>query len=478
VAFRDNRGNSGALSGYGQSVLIGNAVSVDGKIGGTVSLRRSGFRTKYVTTANQGIYPQLFNLTTDSFTVSDSYFKPAPVGGVPPAAVVVPPDYQLETSANVSVYNPQPIDPTLGSECEFEPPKSPPQQTSQQLYVSCVEPSIIRNSGLNVRTSPSADAPTIDKLPIGTLVNIVSTREDENFVWVEISYNKNGYATAWVVQRTKTTDLVFLVNNTNGCPPTTPTSTPTLPPNTTPSVTPTPSFTPTPIPSLIDTVVPFNPDRFSERTLADCTANISNLIERERCWVHVSLIQVRDRLAQQQPPQSLTFRRLFHILVESEYLGVSLDYPQVEEWAKEVLARRFYDANVGCGTDGCQSDELYDYLRYFQAFPAGTASGSLRKILSYEVGALDPDNTLYVTYVTKLNNGAEKVLVNPLPDWLLGRQPGKFAGYATDIKVSPNTLASRAQCGAALIIDSFDNGTVNIFFAVTKENEFELSCII
>jgi predicted outer membrane repeat protein len=71
VMFENNSNAGGPPGGYGQSVLLGS-------FGGSVSLTRSGMRTRYVTFAGGGTYPQLYNLTTAAFTVSNNYIKAAP----------------------------------------------------------------------------------------------------------------------------------------------------------------------------------------------------------------------------------------------------------------------------------------------------------------------------------------------------------------------------------------------------------------
>ncbi|MBX3066673.1 MAG: hypothetical protein KF726_27080 [Anaerolineae bacterium] len=113
VTFDGNSGLTGVSSGYGQSILIGSS-------GGTVALRKSSFRTKYVTSDGSDRLSQLFNLSDGSFTVTDSYFESSK------PSTIIDPSHYTETSSNVEIYNPQTIDPTLGSDCSFHAPKAPP----------------------------------------------------------------------------------------------------------------------------------------------------------------------------------------------------------------------------------------------------------------------------------------------------------------------------------------------------------------
>jgi murein DD-endopeptidase MepM/ murein hydrolase activator NlpD len=85
-------------------------------------------RTRYATGYGTGIWPQLFNLTTASFTIRDSYIKPSGASAAGAAAAV---DIGAEdVSPNATILSPKGNDPTLEAACAFQDIKGPPTITS------------------------------------------------------------------------------------------------------------------------------------------------------------------------------------------------------------------------------------------------------------------------------------------------------------------------------------------------------------
>jgi hypothetical protein len=217
--------------------------------------------------------------------------------------------------------------------------------------------------------------------------------------------------------------------------------------------------------------VDFDPGRYSQRTLEECmTAYSNNPTEELHCWVHVSVFHLVEELPS---PNDFTYQLLLEVLVESEYRSAATDYnPSIFDWANEAVARQFYDA---CALDGCQGDELYTFLDYFQAPGADQLRQYYRNVIELKSQVSNPANTYWIDRLTALENAVMAILMPPDPAWHYGVEANQPIGYATAIGVSTDaaTIANYQQtCGFAVATVSAGEPPIgNIFFGTTPETD-------
>jgi hypothetical protein len=165
--------------------------------------------------------------------------------------------------------------------------------------------------------------------------------------------------------------------------------------------------------------VPFDPNRFSQRTLNECTQDFQNdSTSRQYCWVHVSVLHLIDKL---NPPtiSSLTYQILLEALIEGEYRSskgyIRQQLPQLEHWPDEALARRFYSVKNGCGLDGCQGDELYKFLLYYQPAVQDLLSNYYLRVKSLKSAQLADLDASVSAVLTPLNSNWKNGVQNTTP---------------------------------------------------------------
>jgi hypothetical protein len=249
---------------------------------------------------------------------------------------------------------------------------------------------------------------------------------------------------------------------TNTPPPSTgtpATATPTATP------TPTPSPTPTPVPSLENVVIPFNPNAYSQTSVANCPQNDYH------CLVHVS---VRSLIQNQLQPASrnLTHGTILEIIVYNEYL-TSIPNGPTFDWSNEAVARRLYQA---CGLDGCViNHELYDFLEYYQSALNDRLEEDYALIQEHRSRTNRPDIT---ANLERLANTVSLISNSPPASWLGGTGGTLPYGFGTAycVKTDANTLNQYLSCGAAttVILDTSTNPESPngaIFFGTTLNND-------
>jgi len=209
-------------------------------------------------------------------------------------------------------------------------------------------------------------------------------------------------------------------------PTVTPMPTPisTTPPTAVPTLSPT--LTPTPI-NRASLPVGFNPNFFAERTLMECEDNYaSDNLTKNRCWVHVSVLSFIDILNDNNA--SFTHRALMEALIEGEHRS-SIGYDAgIFSWGNEAVARQFFGA---CGENGCQGEELYFFLDYFQSPLNGTLDDDYIKVIRIRETAEQPGYPGYQVYVQQLENAVIAVLTPSQTSWLSGPINGYPYGYGT-----------------------------------------------
>ncbi len=146
-------------------------------------------------------------------------------------------------------------------------------------------------------------------------------------------------------------------------------------------------------------------------------------------------------------------------------------------WPDEAIARQLY---MACGINGCQGDELYEFLEYFQ----NPRNGSF--FTDYDKLARIKDNAISLSYYANLFNAlvtSVEAILSPPPDsppWVNGVIPNTQPyGYGTDIKVESGSLSQRITCngeGFAYIVYEHPDGRVNIFFGTTINTANDESC--
>jgi len=194
-------------------------------------------------------------------------------------------------------------------------------------------------------------------------------------------------------------------------------STPTF----TPTRTTVPTVTPSPTSTQPSDMVYFDPDRFTQRTLADCSsAFASDTRQKQYCWVHVS---VYNLILSLPSTTYLTYQLLLEVLIDGEYFAYS-DYMGIYEWGNEAVARQFFGS---IGIDGIQGDELYAFLDYFQSPTANTL------IHDYdEVIRIKNDPSPYYEGLEQLLVSFADTVLNPSDaTWYGGAVNGQPYGYGT-----------------------------------------------
>jgi hypothetical protein len=249
-----------------------------------------------------------------------------------------------------------------------------------------------------------------------------------------------------------------------------------IPPTSTPTPTvnfatntPQPTFTPTSTPvSIADMLVGFDLNRFSQRTSQECVNSFSDLQQRRYCWIHISIIELISLLSQNG--LSLTHQVLIETIVNSEYVDYIFSLvPTYTTWLNEAIARRFYSVRNGCGLDGCQGDELYKFLDYYQVSTNLELDGNYQEVLYLKKSGR----------ATELETSVNNILISPGPGWTDGVVIGKPFGFATARGVQETTLDSYKACNPdnfAVIVFHNPNGTVDILFGTTYDTDGKGIC--
>jgi hypothetical protein len=253
-------------------------------------------------------------------------------------------------------------------------------------------------------------------------------------------------------------------------PSATPTAThiPTARPTRGPS--PVPTNTPTP---LADLPIDFNANRYVQRTLDECTDSFSEGEQRFHCWIHVSLFNLIGYLdAVDESQEILTHRILIETLIESEYRS-AIDYDvEIGRWGDEAVARQFF---TYCGSDGCQGEEVYRFLAYFQAPRNDTLVGHYAQAKRNQNS---PDEYFRERYDI-LTMSVHAVLEPSVSGWRDGVIVGRPAGYGTrglnsPVDITDNEIQRFAdRCGFAAATevatkDENDNALTGKMFVGTK----------
>jgi hypothetical protein len=164
------------------------------------------------------------------------------------------------------------------------------------------------------------------------------------------------------------------------------------------------------------------------------------------------------------------------ILISREYINQR--NPEITAWGNEAVARQFYDA---CGIDGCQGDELYNFLDYFQSPGAGTLVRDYDELVEAVEEARTPSNTYWAELRDMCITSVDQILLPIDPDWRNGVEDNEPYGYATDLHTltDNNTLTQRRACGFAVVTvantvenpspSNLPNG--QIFFGTTGETD-------
>jgi hypothetical protein len=193
----------------------------------------------------------------------------------------------------------------------------------------------------------------------------------------------------------------------------------------TPTATWTPTETPLPWP---DNSVIFDLNRYPQNAVM-CENPLYN---REHCWSHVSLVELYNALGQRFP----TNRELLRIIVWSEYtttLGV-------RSWPNEAIARRYFNQPAGCGENGCQGDEVYEFLEYYSA--------AINQKLDGEYLEIQTAPQYLLNY---LNENISEIVNGPL-SWRFGVLSNTPYGFANTSASSSNSCPSSDEPQVGLCV--------------------------
>ncbi len=197
--------------------------------------------------------------------------------------------------------------------------------------------------------------------------------------------------------------------------------------------------------NLASVPVAFNVNRFTQRTLAACTAALSGR-DREHCWVHVSLLSLINSEAMRG--KTLTYPILLTALIQGEY-GAYILNTGLNNWATEAISRQFH---TDCGRDGCQGQEVYTFLDYFQPARDGKLDDGYQQFTNNMNDAQRP----YFQNQARAVSAAASLVLNPTDaSWRTGvarGQPYGFGtrGLGTSVNVSDTEVARFARlCGFA-----------------------------